>query len=47
MWSVARRQLQQLVFETTKAWVGAGGGGGGVALGVGIAGEVGVLWLCH
>ena len=28
MWSVARRQLQQLFFETTKAWVGAGGGGG-------------------
>ena len=24
-----------------------GGGGGGGALGVGIAGEVGVLWLCH
>ena len=48
MWSVARRQLQQLVFETTKAWVGAGGGGwgggggggGGGALGFGIAGEV-------
>ena len=45
MWPVARRQLQQLILETTKAWVGAEGGGG--ALGVGIAGEVGVLWLCH
>ena len=47
MWSVARRQLQQLVFETTKAWVWAGGGGWGGDLGVGIAGEVGMLWLCH
>ena len=28
MWPVARRQLQQLFFETTKAWVGAEGGGG-------------------
>ena len=27
--------------------MGCGGGGGGGALGVGIAGEVGVLWLCH
>ena len=27
--------------------MGLGGGGGGGALGVGIAGEVGMLWLCH
>ena len=29
MWSVTRRELQQLFLETTKAWGGGGGGGGG------------------